>query len=282
MNVSVLAAPTITSETIERFKCSTQIELSSGICTTPQPDAALIFGGDGTVHRYLPHLRANGIPALVVPKGSGNDFARALGISSEKVALRAWEQFLAGRKNVRQIDLGLIRSGQEEIVFCCVVGIGLDAEANARANRMPAWMRSSIGYPLAALQALFSFAPVEIQVTTETADKKRLAVLAAVGNAHRYGGGVKIVPQAILDDGLLDVCLVGQISRLKVLFCLPSIYFGGHTRLKEVEYFRARTVCIDTNPTLDVYADGELACRTPVEISLEPRSLSVIVPPEKC
>lgn len=281
MRVAAFLAPTVSESSLAPFRGNNTIfvnELPPG----SQPDAALIFGGDGTVHRYLPYLRANGIPALVVPKGSGNDFARSLGISSEKVALRAWKQFLAGRKNVRQIDLGLIRSGQEETVFCCVVGIGLDAEANARANRMPAWMRSSIGYPLAALQALFSFAPVEIQVTTETAAKKQLAVLAAVGNAHRYGGGVKIVPQATLDDGLLDVCLVGQISKLKVLFCLPSIYFGGHTRLKEVEYFRARTVRIDTNPTLDVYADGELACRTPVEISLEPRSLAVIVPPEKC
>lgn len=281
MRVATLLGPRTSESSLQAFK-KEHIDFLGGFPDNAEVDAALIFGGDGTVHRYLPHLRANGIPALVVPTGSGNDFARALGISSEKVALRAWEQFLAGKKNVRQIDLGLIRSGQEETVFCCVVGIGLDAEANARANRMPAWMRSSIGYPLAAIQALFSFAPAEIHVTTETVEKKRLAILAAVGNAHRYGGGVKIVPKAILDDGLLDVCLVGRISKLKVLFCLPSIYFGGHTRLKEVEYFRARTVRIDTNPVLDVYADGELACRTPVEISLEPRSLAVIVPPEKC
>lgn len=281
MRVATLLGPRASESSLQAFK-KEHIDFLDGFPDNARVDAALIFGGDGTIHRYLPHLRANGIPALVVPKGSGNDFARALGISSEKVALRAWKQFLAERKNVRQIDLGLIRSGQKEIPFCCVVGIGLDAEANARANRMPTWIRGSIGYPLAALQALFSFKPVEIHVTTESVDKKRLAVLAAVGNAHRYGGGIKIVPKAILDDGLLDVCLVGQISKLKVLFCLPSIYFGGHTRLKEVEYFRARTVCIAANPVLDVFADGELACRTPVEISLEPRSLSVIVPPERC
>lgn len=280
MRVATLLGPQASSRSLEKFK-DKNLDFVDGF-PERSPDAALIFGGDGTVHRYLPHLRANNIPALVVPKGSGNDFARALGITSERVALRAWKEFLGGRRNVRQIDLGLIRAGQQQILFCCVVGIGLDAEANARANRMPTWLRRSIGYPLAAIQALFSFAPAEIHVTTETVEKKRLAILAAVGNAHRYGGGIKIVPKAILDDGLLDVCLVSRISKLKVLFCLPLIYFGGHTRLKEVEYFRARTARIETNPALDVYADGEPVCRTPVEISLEPRSLAVIVPAEKC
>lgn len=280
MRVATLLGPQASSRSLEKFK-DKNLDFVDGF-PERSPDAALIFGGDGTVHRYLPHLRANNIPALVVPKGSGNDFARALGITSERVALRAWKEFLGGRKNIRQIDLGLIRAGQQHILFCCVVGIGLDAEANARANRMPTWLRRSIGYPLAAIQALFSFAPAEIHVTTETVEKKRHAILAAVGNAHRYGGGIKIVPKAILDDGLLDVCLVSRISKLKVLFCLPLIYFGGHTRLKEVEYFRARTARIETNPALDVYADGEPVCRTPVEISLEPRSLAVIVPAEKC
>jgi diacylglycerol kinase (ATP) len=281
MRVATLLGPRASESSLEPFR-NENVDLLNGFPDDAEADAALIFGGDGTVHRYLPQLYANKVPALVVPKGSGNDFAHALGISSERVALRAWKEFLLGRKNIRQIDLGLIRKGEEQILFCCVAGAGLDAEANARANRMPPWMRSSVGYPVAALQALFSFAPAEIQVITESREEKRPAILVAVGNAHRYGGGVKIVPQAILDDGLLDICLVGQISKLKVLFCLPSIYFGGHTRLKEVEYFRARTVRIESNPILDVYADGELACRTPVEITLQPKSLAAIVPSERC
>ena len=110
----------------------------------------------------------------------------------------------------------------------------------------------------------------------------RKALLIAVGNAHRYGGGIKIVPQAQVDDGLLDVCLVGDISKLKVFFCLPIIYFGGHTQLKEVEYFRADSIRVESELPLDIYADGELVCRTPVNFSLVRQGLRVIVAPEGC
>jgi len=282
MKVAALAAPGVSQETIRKFICSSDIEPSLDNTALPTLDAALIFGGDGTVHRFLPEIYAQKTPMLVVPKGTGNDFAHALGVHSEKIALRAWRHFCAGGKNVRKIDLGLIRTAEQEIPFCCVAGAGLDADANARANRLPSWLRSSAGYLFAAVQALFTFRPVEVQVSTETRKEKRQALLIAVGNAHRYGGGIKIVPRAQVDDDLLDICLVGNISKLKVFFCLPIIYFGGHTRLKEVEYFRAHTVRIESSPALEVYADGEAVCHTPVDISLVTKGLSVIVPLERC
>lgn len=280
MRIVVLTAPTVSERSIQGFKCTPDIELSHNINAAPNPAAALIFGGDGTVHRYLPDLSAARIPFLVVPRGSGNDFAHALGIKSERTALRAWRQFCDSKRNVREIDLGLIRKDNQEIPFCCVVGAGLDAQANARANRMPAWLRSSAGYLVAAIQALLAFRPVEIEVTTADYRMKGPALLIAVGNAHRYGGGVKIVPRAALDDGMLDICVVRKISKLKVLFCLPIIYFGGHTRLKEVDYFRSAMLAIDSKPPLELYADGELVCDTPAEISLVPKGLRVIVPQE--
>lgn len=281
MKIAALLGLRASAESLQAFK-SLNAEIIVGFPSHGRPDAALIFGGDGTVHRYLPQLRANRIPALVIPKGSGNDFAHAVGIHTEKTALRAWKHFCAGANNVREIDLGLLRKDDQEIPFCCVVGAGLDADANARANRLPSWLRSSTGYLFAAVQALFTFDPVELQVDTDVRKERRRSLLVAVGNAHRYGGGIKIVPRAELDDGLLDICLVGDISKLKVLFCLPIIYFGGHTRLKEVEYFQARSIRIDSDPALEVYADGELACRTPVDISLVSRGMRVIVPPEEC
>jgi diacylglycerol kinase (ATP) len=277
VNVLILRNPNTSDHAVEKFRSAgidLQPEFPSGI----KIDAALIFGGDGTVHRHLPRLYAEKIPALVVPKGSGNDFAGSLGIRNEKAALDAWKQFCAGRKNVREIDLGVIRAQGQEILFCCVAGAGLDSEANARANRMARWLRSSGGYLLAVVRALISFRPLQIEVTTEQHKAMQRAFLVAVGNAHRYGHGIKIVPRAELDDGLLDICMVGPIGKWKIFLCLPIIYFGGHTRLKEVEYFRARTVCIESTRPLELYADGEFACRTPVEISLRPKSLAVIVP----
>jgi diacylglycerol kinase (ATP) len=277
MNVLTWINPSVPASSVALFKAP-NLDLQPEFSAGTRVDAALIFGGDGTVHRYLPQFHAMNIPALVVPKGSGNDLAHALGIHSEEAALRAWKQFCAGENNVRRIDLGVIKAGERDIPFCCITGAGLDSEANARANRMPQWLRGAGGYFLAVLQALFSYHPVEIELAAEERKYAGPVFLVAVGNAHRYGHGIKIVPKAELDDGLLDVCLVRKISKLKVFFCLPIIYFGGHTRLKEVDYFRTRAVRIDSAQPLELYADGEAVCRTPVEIRVLPRSLSLIVP----
>src|SRR5205085_11920925 len=119
-------------------------------------DAALVFGGDGTVHRHLPELHATQTPLLVVPSGSGNDFARALGLRSRADALAAWRKFLAGEVRPRAIDLGVVTSAAQPDathLFCCVGGAGLDAEANRLANAMPRWLRARGGYLLAVALA---------------------------------------------------------------------------------------------------------------------------------
>src|SRR5690349_1453283 len=120
MKVIALLHPSVPESTTRRFRLNDSIEITSAQEITQDVNVALIFGGDGTVHRHLPRLHARRIPFLVVPKGSGNDFARALGIRSEKAALRAWKEFCAGGNNVREIDLGIITKDQQEILFCCV------------------------------------------------------------------------------------------------------------------------------------------------------------------
>jgi len=240
--------------------------------------AALIFGGDGTIHRHLPQLFQYKIPALVVPKGSGNDFAKALGIWNERIALAAWKHFCAHGDNVREIDLGVIRKDGPETLFCCVAGAGLDSEANARANRMPAWLRGTVGYLIAALHSAATFQSTDVRITGDDFDVRRPGLLVAAGNAHRYGKGIKVTPQAQLDDGVLDVCLVGRMNKLKLLPILPTVFFGAHVWFKEVECFRTRRLRLETGRPLALYADGEYIGDTPVEIGIFPGALKVIVP----
>jgi diacylglycerol kinase (ATP) len=279
VNVAALLRPGVSPNAIERFRwVANTIQIRENLESPEFLDAALIFGGDGTVHRYLPQLWQTKIPALIVPKGSGNDFAKALGIRNEEAALGAWKEFCASGKNVREIDLGIIVSGQAEIPFCCVAGTGMDAVANARANRMPAWLRGSAGYLIAALQSLVLFQLAEFSVWAAGREIRRPGFFVAVGNAHRYGSGMKVAPRAALDDGLLDVCLVGKMSKLKLLGCVPTIFFGAHLGIKQVEYFQTPAVRIDADRPLEVYADGEYVCHTPLEIKLIPNALRVIVP----
>jgi diacylglycerol kinase (ATP) len=287
MTAVALLHPDVSPKAVKPFqKISPELQIKPDLRCAENLQAAVIFGGDGTVHRYLPELHKCKLPVLVVPAGSGNDFAKALGIRNAHVALRAWRDFCAGKKNVKHIDLGLIRSHNEETLFCCVAGAGLDAATNARANRMPVWLRSRGGYLLAALWSLAVGRTAAISVRsqetvppdTNLSSSAQPAWLVAVGNAHRYGSGLKIVPEARLDDGLLDVCLVAEMSKFKLLCALPTVFWGGHVGLKQVQYFRTARVLLEANPGLEIYADGEPVCRTPAEFSIIGGALNVIVP----
>src|SRR5215472_746678 len=279
MTIAALLHPDISSNAIEPFRnAHAGVQIRENLGDAGPFDAALIFGGDGTVHRYLSELYKGRVPMLVVPRGSGNDFAKALGIHNQATTLRAWRRFCERRDNVRSIDLGILTKDQATIPFCCVAGAGMDSAANAKANRMPRWLRGSAGYLAAALQVLPSYQPADFSLSADEREIRRCGFLVAVANAHRYGRGMRIAPRAELDDGLLDVCLVGKMNRLKLLLAVPSVFFGAHLRIKQVEYLQARALRLDADRPLEVYADGEFACRTPVDIALIPRALSVIVP----
>jgi diacylglycerol kinase (ATP) len=248
-------------------------------------DAVLVLGGDGTVQRHLASLVKAQIPLLAVPSGSANDFARALGVRTRAQALRTWEAFLHGGHNVRSIDLGRIefagegsRATREPTYFCCAMGTGVDAEVARRANSLPRWLRGRGGYFLAAIPALLRF---RAQLITLTASGKPTisepGILVAAANAPWYGHGMNIAPQAELDDEQLEICFVRGMGKLRLLRLFPRVYRGTHIGLREVEYFRARRLGIESETPLAVHADGELVGQTPMEVNVAPRALRVIV-----
>jgi diacylglycerol kinase (ATP) len=291
------------------FQQDSTVEWMVGMpASRAEADAIVVFGGDGTVHRHLLPMVTLGLPVLVVPSGSGNDFARALGFRKVRESLTAWRNFAAGGRNIREIDLGVITptptsQQQPEIAtatgepparpdpaaqryFCCVAGCGLDAEVTRRANQLPRWLRGHGGYAMSLPAALVKFAPFRLKVSMADESKNgsfappadQLTVLFACANTPVYGGGMKIAPRARLDDGKLDICHITDVDKLK-LFCLfPSVYLGQHLALKEVTYLRSPGVRIEAEVPLDVYADGEYVCRTPAEISVAPAALKVIAP----
>ena len=250
----------------------------------PSADAAIVLGGDGTVHHYLPDLSRLKIPVLMVPRGSGNDFARALGLRTEGDAVRAWRRFLdTGRS--REIDLGLITPLGEmpgsPRLFCNVAGAGLDSEANRRANAMPRWLRGRGGYVIGALGAIRSSSARRFVIETQQAasPQKRIdeaGLMVAFANGISYGGGLRIAPTADFSDGQLDVCFVRRAGRARLLRLLAKVFSGRHVNLREVEYFKAARLRVETETPLDVYADGEFVCRTPLEVSIVPGALRVI------
>jgi diacylglycerol kinase (ATP) len=238
-----------------------------------EADAILVFGGDGTVHRHLAQLVRLRLPVLVVPCGSGNDFARALNLNSRRDSVAAWREFASGAGKVRTIDLGIINGHY----FCCVGGVGLDGEVTRRANRLPRWLRGHGGYVVSLPPALFRFAPLAMKISLPDGERSGHFVLAAFANTPVFGGGMKIAPQALIDDGQLDVCVISDINKFK-LFCLfPTVYFGKHLSMQEVQYSRTTSLRLETETPLDVYADGEFVCQTPIDVGVAPGALRVIV-----
>lgn len=276
-----------------------------------EADAVLVFGGDGTLHRHLSSLVRLRLPVLVVPAGSGNDFARSLGLLRLGDSLAAWQAFSAGRGHVWAVDLGSIKpkaSDSAEHYYACVGGVGLDADIARRANGLPRWLRKSGGYALSLPPALFAFEPFPAKIwiaqdseelgpashaplsapssLANSADlilrSDQPTVLAAFANAPFYGDGMKIAPEAQLDDGMFDVCLIRGMDKFK-LFCLfPTVYFGRHLKVNEVEYFRTSRAVVETENPLDIYADGEPVCKTPAEFRVMRGALRVIVKSDRC
>jgi diacylglycerol kinase (ATP) len=277
MRAAAILGPGSVSKAVANFQRATGAEWTSLI---EQADVAVIFGGDGTVHRHLAEMVALEIPVLVVPCGSGNDFARALGIRNVRDAIAAWRKHETDGSNLRSIDLGVIcELGKTPVphYFCCVAGVGIDGNIAVRANRLPSWLRARGGYALCVPGEILRFVPLPMRVSLNgSVAAPRPSILAAVANTPVFGGGMRIAPHAKLDDGKLDVCVVRGMQVFK-LFCLfPTVYFGRHLGFKEVEYTQTETVRIETEHPFDVYADGEYVCKTPVSFSVARAALQVI------
>ncbi len=287
MRAAVILGLGCSPKDLKPFQTDSTIEWRLGMpASSDDADAILLFGGDGTVHRHLAQLVRLRLPVLVVPAGSGNDFASSLGLSKVRNSLDAWRAFSGGAGNVRSIDLGVIASPQDSHYFCCVAGAGIDGEISRRANELPRWVRGRGGYAISLVPAIFSFEPFPARILTlgdePNADwierSYKPCLLAAFANTPLYGGGMRVAPKALMDDGLLDVCILEAIHPLKLLTLFPTVYAGRHLGVREVQYFQSARVRIETERPIDIYADGEYVCKTPVDVSIERSALRVIVP----
>lgn len=287
MRALALLGPNAATKEVAPFESVARLAIptAGAIDTVHPPDVALIFGGDGTVHRHLPALVQTRVPALVVPTGSGNDFARALRLKTLNHSLSAWRRFCDNGENVRLIDVGEISPDAQvpspQALFCCVAGAGIDSEVNRRANALPRWLRARGGYALSVVPVAASFAsrPITVDFEDELGAYGRiseLGLMCAFANAGAYGHGMRIAPHARLDDGLIDLVFVRHANPARLLTLFPTIYFGGHMRAPEIVHRRVRSLKITSDPPLDIYADGEFICPTPAEVKVRPRALKVI------
>ncbi len=220
-------------------------------------EGVVVCGGDGTVAAVAGIAADHGGAIAVVPTGSGNDFARHLGIDPRR-PIDALGLLETGRLGV--CDLGRVHAADGGSAwFTTVANTGFDSEANRWANGVR-WASGTPLYVLATLRTLRTYRPVPLRLVVDGTVLEGPAWLAAIGNGRYYAGGMMITPGAEVDDGLLDVCVIGDVSRFEFLRRFPRVFRGTHTAVSGVRTARGRVVdvgVLDAGTRLEVWASGE-------------------------
>ena len=230
-------------------------------------------GGDGTIHEVVNAIAEKPNVVLgVLPCGKGNDFAQALKIPTKPMdAIRV---LLEGA--TRQVDLGKIGNHYFDTIVTC----GYDAEVSRRVTEEGAPFSGTASYVYTAVTTLFSYRCPAARLEGDFGSYKGEILLTATGITSSYGGGMKIVPEAIMDDGLFDVCIIAPVPHRTVLRLLLALFWGGHAGHRAVHMHRTKTLTIETDPPILLYADGERVCYTPATIEIVEHGLTVIAPAE--
>jgi diacylglycerol kinase (ATP) len=243
-------------------------------------------GGDGTVNALAGVAADHGGVLGIVPTGAGNDFARHLGLER-----RRWLDAVALLETgkVGTVDLGraeLTGEGDDSVGgatmrwFTSVANAGFDSEANRWANGVQ-WASGTTLYVLAALRTLATYRPHRFRLTVDGDVHDIEAWLIAIGNTRGYAGGMLVTPGAELDDGQLDVCVVGPVSRFGFLRSFPRVFRGTHVTHPMVDMYRGKVIeldSLDASPVTEIYGAGERIGPLPARTEAVPGALQVVVP----
>jgi len=229
----------------------------------PNVDGVIAVGGDGIVHLAIQILAKTSIPLLLIPAGTGNDFARVLQLNLKDPL----ENLRRMKNDPTDIDLGLV----DGRYFAEILSTGFDSMVNERANRIR--FNGRWKYNLAMLLELPIFEPREYIFDIDGHSFKTRAMLIAIANGCSYGGGMKVCPDARIDDGMFDIMILRPVSKYEFLKVFPKVYKGTHINHPKIEILQGKKVTITADAIS--YADGERIGELPLNAKIEPRALKV-------
>lgn len=227
-------------------------------------------GGDGTMGEVVNGIAGTAASLAVLPLGTGNDFARCLGVGLD--VRRAATTLFGGRR--RAVDLGRAQARW----FANVAGCGLDAAVAERVNRGYRRLRGTAAYVAALGETLLRYRAAMLRVEVDGSAMELRALLCSVANTVSYGGGMRIAPDALVDDGLLDVCVLAEVGFVEFAAAFPRVYRGTHTTHPRVHMLRGRAIRVESDRPLPVLVDGEVVGRTPLVCSVAHAAIEVMVP----
>ena len=223
----------------------------------------LSVGGDGLFHLLLQFAIEFKVPLAIVPGGTGNDFYRTLGWFDHNLT-DYLEHLISTAPTL--VDVGVV-DGE---YFGAVLSSGFDSVVNERANKMK-WPKGPAKYNAAILLEFPKFQPIEFKIFADEKILEVEAMLIAIGNGNSYGGGMRVCPDAVLNDGLFDIMILHPVSKLEFIKVFPTVYKGTHVEHPQVEVIRAKAIRIESSAV--AYADGERIGQLPVQVESLPQSL---------
>ncbi|MEH7387272.1 diacylglycerol kinase family protein, partial [Bacillus sp. JJ1521] len=249
-------------------------------------EAVIAIGGDGTMNEvvngmvYYPEIKVGYIPA-----GSGNDFSR--GFKVPKSPIDALSFILRNRSTKGKLfDLGKckVRGKSKSSYFVSSLGTGFDAAVSKLTNesKMKKYLNKihlgSLAYVGALIRLLFTYRLTNVSLTVDGKYYQYENVwFVTVSNQPFYGGGMKIAPKAKATDGLFDITVVHDLSRVKLLLIFVTVFFGAHTKFKEIAQHKGANIKVESDEKMLVHADGELIGQIPVQVEVQHRNIPFLV-----
>lgn len=227
-------------------------------------------GGDGTIGEVVNGLVGSETRLGILPLGTGNDFARAVGLAGDlDLAART-----LAHGTPKRIDLGRV----DGRYFINIAGCGFDAVVAKRVNRGFRWLRGTAAYVAAMLQSLATYRAAEMRLSIDGDNVTERAMLCCIANTPSYGGGMRVAPSARIDDGLLDVCVLREAGVMEFLRAFPTVFKGTHVNHPKYWTRQARRITIECNAPLPVLVDGDVTHSTPVTFEVSPGAIEVMLP----
>ena len=232
-------------------------------------DCVVVAGGDGTVNEVVNGLLGKNVPMAVLPVGSGNDFARAIGVPFHY--RKAFEVLCRGE--TKRIDVGEVNGRY----FPNALGLGFDADVVVESSKIRR-LRGMLMYLFGVIKCIFRFKPYRVRVRLDDREVEKEILLLTVANGVSLGGGFLLTPHARNDDGLFDVCIIEKMPKPLIFWHLPKVFWGGHLKMKQTSLYRSRRVVVEGHAPVPGHVDGELLGEADhrYEARIFPQALSVI------
>ena len=252
---------------------SAQAAKDLAIASRDELSGIVAIGGDGTSQLGVNIAMETSLPLGLVPAGSGNDQVRELGIELNDPGGAAYN-IAEGIKKPRKVDVMWVETSYRSFWSFGSISAGFDALCAERANGLK-WPKGPNSYVAAMLLELPKFKPIQYRLVADGVERKFKAMLCGVANVKNFGGGMRISPKSEMSDGELEVFILHEVSRPKLLKIFPTVYKGEHIQFKEVEIFKAKEIRIE-NDGFPMTCDGEIIGPAPFNVKIHPAGLSLL------